>query len=152
MIKLVRLTARLSHVCRHPARPPDHLPVSYYLADAALSACPSAVCPPVRSLAVAALVAVRHPLRRSPALSTSPIDCPSPVRRYQVASQIPAESSCDRLSPLFPWSLVDVSGSYLSTCCLMKMAAASSLECIHMKSAHRFCQPSVTVEINFFWC
>ena len=34
MIKLVRPTARSSHVCRHPAWPPDDLPVSYYPAYA----------------------------------------------------------------------------------------------------------------------
>ena len=53
--------------------------------------------------------------------------------------------------PLFPWSRVDVSDGHLSTCYLMKMAAASSLDRIRMKSAHRVLQPSVMVEINFFW-
>ena len=36
MIKLVRPIVQSSHVCCHPAWPPDHLPVSYYVADAAL--------------------------------------------------------------------------------------------------------------------
>ena len=148
MIKLVRPPARLSHVCRHPSQPPDHLPVSYYLADAALSASPSAVRPPVHSLGVAALVAP------SAAPSAARLRCPRLPSTAR--SPVPGHFSDSRRDaaaidcPLFSRSRVEVSGGHLSTCCLMKMAAASSLDCIRKKSAHRIRQPSVTVEINFF--
>ena len=58
-----------------------------YLAEAELSASPSAVRPPVCSPGSCSTC----PIRRSPTLSASPIDRPSPICRYQVASQIPAE-------------------------------------------------------------
>ena len=148
MIKLIHPTARSSHVCCHPARPPDHLPVSYYLADATLSASPSVVRLPLRSLAVAALVAIHCPLRRSPASSASSIDRPFAGSRSLL--RFPPRLACDRC-PLFPRSHVDVSGGHLSTCCLIKLAAGSSLDRFRMKSAHRVLHTSVTVEINFFW-
>ena len=95
MIQLVCLTARASHVCRHPAQPPDHLPVSYYLADAALSASPSVVRPPLLSPGSCSAC------RRSPP--------PPPVARTVRVSRQPFAStrsflrflprrSCNRLS------------------------------------------------------
>ena len=132
MIKLVCLTARSSHVCRHPARPPDHLLVSYYLADAALSAFPSVVRSPKHSPGSCSACRRLPPIRRSPALSASPVDR-SPVPGHFSDSRWDAGAiDC----PLFPLSHVDVSGGHLSTCCLMKMAAASSLD--------RFCMKSVS--------
>ena len=149
MIKLVRSTARSSHVWRYPARSPDHLPVSYYPAYAALSAFPSAVRPPTRALAWQL-----QPLSRPTASSASRPHCPRLPSTTR--SQVPGRFSDSRRDaaaidcPLFPRSRVDVSGDNVSTCCLMKMAAFSSLDRICKKSDHRFLQPSVTVEINFF--
>ena len=147
MIQLVRLTARSSHVCRHPARPPDHLPIAYYLADAVLSGSPSAVRPPVRS--PGSCSACRRPPLTPPVVHAVRVSRRPPVRRYQVSDSRRDAAAID--CPLFPRSRVDISGGHLSTCCLMKMAAASSLDHICMKSAHRVLHLNVTVEINFFW-
>ena len=95
IIKLIRPTARSWHVCRHPARPPDHLPVSYYPAYAALSAFPSAVRPPVRSPGSCSVVALRRTLRRSPAQSASPVDRPFADTRSLL--RFLPRCSCDRL-------------------------------------------------------
>ena len=143
MIKLVRPIAQSSYVCRHPVRPPDHLPVSYYLADAVLSASPSPVGPPVSSPGSCSTC------RRSPALSASaPSSGRSPVPgRFSDSRRDTAAIDC----PLFPRSRVDVSGDHLSTCCLIKWRLPVLLDRICMKSAHWVLQPSVTVEINFFW-
>ena len=90
MIKFVRPTVRSSHVCRHPARPPGDLPISYYPAYAALSAFPSAVGPPVRS--PGSCNPCRRPPPPPPVARVVCISRRPPVRRYQVASQIPAET------------------------------------------------------------
>ena len=132
MIKLVRSTARSSHVCLHPARPPAHLPVPY------------------ARLAVAALVAVRRP--PPPLARAVHVSCRPPVARSPVPGRF---SDCHRDAatidwPLFPRSRVDVSGGHLSTCCLIKMAAASSLDRICMKSAHRFIQQGSRSKIISF--
>ena len=71
MIKLARPTTRSSHVCRHPARPPDHLPVSYYLADAALSASPSVVRPLAWQLQRLSLFAAPLPVARTVGLAST---------------------------------------------------------------------------------
>ena len=84
--KKTRPTARSSHVCRHPARPLDHLPVFYYPAYAALSTFRSAIRSPVRS--PGSCSACRPlPVARAVRVSRRP-----PIRRYQIASQIPAET------------------------------------------------------------
>ena len=98
MIKLVRLTTRSSHVCRHPAQPRDHLPASYYLAYIALSTSPSAGRPPIRSPDSWSACCCPPPLRRSPA---PPVGSRPPVGRYQVTRSLLRFSprhSCDRLS------------------------------------------------------
>ena len=94
MIKLVRPTARSSYVCRQTARPPDHLPVSYYPAYAALSAFPSAVRPPVRSLGSCS--ACRHPPPPPPVSRAVRVYRRPPVRRSFL--RFLSRRSCDRLS------------------------------------------------------
>ena len=90
MIKLV--CARSSHVCRHPAQPPDHLPISYYLEDTAcLPPRRPSICP-YAHLTVAALVAIRPHLRRSPVLSASPVDRPFAGTRSLL--RFPPRRSC----------------------------------------------------------
>ena len=148
MIKLFHQTKRSLLVCRHPARPPDHLPVSYYLAYEAFSAFPSVVRSPVRS--PGSCSTYRRPPPPPPVARAVRVSRRPPVRRYQVASQIPAETQL-RSIVRCSQSRVDVSGGHVSTCFVMKMVTASSLKRICMKSAHRFLQPSVTVAINFFW-
>ena len=135
MIKLVRPTARLS------------------LARLLLPNICSVVCLPVGRPSTRTLAWQLQHLSPSAAPSAGRPRCPrllstarSPVPgRFSDSPRDAAAIDC----PLFPQSRVDVSGGHVSTCCLMKMAAASSLDRICMKTAHRFFQPSVTVEINF---
>ena len=139
---------RSSHVRRHLARPPDHLPVSYYLADAALSASQSAIRPPICSPGSCSTCRRPPPLLRLTALFTSPVDRPFDGTRSLLSSRRDAAAiDC----PLFPWSRVDISVGHPSTCGLMVMAAVSSLDHIRIKSVQRVLQSSVTVEFNFFW-
>ena len=126
MIKLVRLTAWSSHVCRHPARPPDDLLVSYYPTTRHMQCCRPSIHPYAR-LAVATLVAA--PSASRPRCSRLPSIARSLLPgRFSDSRRDAAAIDC----PLFPRSRVDVSGGHVSTCCLMKMASASSLDCICM--------------------
>ena len=143
MIKLVRPTVRSSHVCCLITCPS---PTTWQMQH-----CLPPRRPFVRScarLAVAALVAVRRPSAIRPRCPHLPLTACLPVPgRFSDSRRDSAAIDC----PLFPRSRANVSGGHLSTCCLMKMAAASSLDRIHMMSAHQVLQPSVTFEINFFW-
>ena len=89
MIKLVRPTAWSSHVCRHPVRPPDDLPVSYILPGICSIVCLPVGRPSSRTLAwrLQPLSPPAAPSARAVRVSRRP-----PVRRYHVASQISAET------------------------------------------------------------
>ena len=137
-------------VSRHLARLPNHLPVSYYLADAVLSASPSAVhlpvCSPGSCGACRRLSAGHQHCPHLPSTAHSPFagtrSLPGHFRDAE--KQLRSIVRCSH-------GLISMSKIILSTCCLMKMAAASSLDRIRMKTAHRVLQPSVTVGIHFFW-
>ena len=143
MIKLGRPTVRSSHVSRLTTCP---FPTTWQMQHCLPPRWPS-VCPYAR-LVVAALSAASSPVVRAVRISRRlPVACSPVPDRFSDSRRDAAAIDF----PLFPWSCVDVSGGHLSTCCLMKMAAASLLHYFRMNSAHRVLQPSVTVEINFLW-
>ena len=131
MIKLVRPTARSSHVCRHPARPPDDLPVSLLLPGICSIVCLPISRPSTRTLAwqLQPLSPLAGPFAGRPRSLRLPSTARSSVPgRFSDSHRDAAAIDC----PLFPRSRVDVSGGHVSTCCLMKMVPASSLDSICM--------------------
>ena len=147
MIKLVHPTALSSHVCRHQRGYQTTCPSP--TTGISSIGCLSVGRPSTRTLTwqLQHLLPSAAPSAGRPRCPRLPSTARSLVPgRFSFSRRFAAAIDCS----LFPRSRVEVSG-YVSTCCLMKMAAASSLDHICMKSAHRFLQPSVTVAINFFW-
>ena len=130
MIKLVRSTARSSHVCRHPA-------AAWPLARLLLSGICSVVCLLIGRPSTHTLAWQLQHLSPSAAPSAGRPRClhllstaRSPVSGlFSDSRRDAAVIDC----PLFPRSRVDVSGGHVSTCCLMKMAAASSTVKAHRR-------------------